>query len=201
MRFIDEQRQGSGSSRSAACSQSTVGRSRRAPTEPSRRRPRPGTPRRTADPRSAGHRGQLRRFGARKVWLTLNREGIAVARCTVERLMREPGLREYPRQAGGPPSRTSGDPPGRSGATYFTADAPIGCGSRLHLRANVDRHRLRRLRHRRLRKARFAAVETMATEGLPVQTGCRVVGVSDAGYDVWRKRMPSVRSVRHALAD
>ena len=32
-------------------------------------------------------------YGARKVWLTLNREGIAVARCTVERLMRDDGLR------------------------------------------------------------------------------------------------------------
>jgi putative transposase len=32
-------------------------------------------------------------FGARKVWLVLNREGIAVARCTVERLMRQMGLR------------------------------------------------------------------------------------------------------------
>ena len=29
---------------------------------------------------------------ARKVWLTLNREGIVVARCTVERLMAELGL-------------------------------------------------------------------------------------------------------------
>ena len=32
-------------------------------------------------------------YGARKVWLQLNREGIPVARCTVERLMREMGLR------------------------------------------------------------------------------------------------------------
>ncbi len=31
-------------------------------------------------------------YGARKVWLALNREGIGVARCTVERLMRELGL-------------------------------------------------------------------------------------------------------------
>lgn len=31
-------------------------------------------------------------YGARKVWLTLNREGIPVARCTVERLMRDEGL-------------------------------------------------------------------------------------------------------------
>ena len=30
--------------------------------------------------------------GARKVWLALNREGIGVARCTVERLMRDLGL-------------------------------------------------------------------------------------------------------------
>ncbi|MFD0360078.1 IS3 family transposase [Nocardia sp. GCM10030253] len=32
-------------------------------------------------------------YGARKVWLQLNREGIEVAQCTVERLMRELGLR------------------------------------------------------------------------------------------------------------
>jgi putative transposase len=31
-------------------------------------------------------------YGARKVWLALNREGIPVARCTVERLMRAAGL-------------------------------------------------------------------------------------------------------------
>jgi putative transposase len=31
-------------------------------------------------------------YGARKVWLALNREGITVARCTVERLMAELGL-------------------------------------------------------------------------------------------------------------
>ncbi|MBB5695254.1 transposase InsO family protein [Roseomonas pecuniae] len=32
-------------------------------------------------------------YGARKVWRQLGREGIAVARCTVERLMRSMGLR------------------------------------------------------------------------------------------------------------
>ena len=31
-------------------------------------------------------------YGARKVWLALNREGVAVARCTVERLMRDMSL-------------------------------------------------------------------------------------------------------------
>jgi putative transposase len=32
-------------------------------------------------------------YGARKVWLQLHREGISCARCTVERLMRQAGLR------------------------------------------------------------------------------------------------------------
>jgi putative transposase len=31
-------------------------------------------------------------YGAYKVWRELNRQGIAVARCTVERLMRELGI-------------------------------------------------------------------------------------------------------------
>ena len=40
-------------------------------------------------------------YGARKVWLALNREGIAVARCTVERLMRALGLRRVVRGKAG----------------------------------------------------------------------------------------------------
>lgn len=32
-------------------------------------------------------------YGARKLWHTLNRQGVPVARCTVERLMRQSGLR------------------------------------------------------------------------------------------------------------
>ena len=31
-------------------------------------------------------------YGARKVWRQLNREGISVARCTIERLMRQLGI-------------------------------------------------------------------------------------------------------------
>jgi len=38
------------------------------------------------------HQANYGVYGARKVWLALNRQGIAVARCTVERLMRELGL-------------------------------------------------------------------------------------------------------------
>ena len=36
--------------------------------------------------------GNLQVYGARKVWRQLGREGVAVARCTVERLMRRQGL-------------------------------------------------------------------------------------------------------------
>ena len=50
---------------------------------------------RRAAPRDrAGARRELRgSHGARKVWRQLRREGVAVARCTVERLMRAMGLR------------------------------------------------------------------------------------------------------------
>ena len=60
-------RAGSGSSGSAACYPVRACRSPRAPTT----------------------NGV---YGARKVWLALNREGIRVARCTVERLMKQAGL-------------------------------------------------------------------------------------------------------------
>lgn len=39
------------------------------------------------------HQAHYGVYGARKVWLQLRREGIVVARCTVERLMRQMGLR------------------------------------------------------------------------------------------------------------
>ncbi|MFE4665187.1 IS3 family transposase [Streptomyces sp. NPDC056716] len=38
------------------------------------------------------HTDNYRVCGARKIWRELNRQGHAVARCTVERLMREPGI-------------------------------------------------------------------------------------------------------------
>ena len=67
-----------------------------------------------------------RRYGPRKVWRQLKREGISVTRCTVERLMRAEGLRKAscaarrcsPRRATRPPrapttscSATSRRPP------------------------------------------------------------------------------------------
>jgi putative transposase len=50
------------------------------------------------------HGEHLGVYGARKVWRQLHREGIAVARCTVERLMGELGLEGVRR---GPPHRTT----------------------------------------------------------------------------------------------
>lgn len=38
-------------------------------------------------------RANLQVYGSDKVWRQLNREGVTVTRCTVERLMRHPGLR------------------------------------------------------------------------------------------------------------
>jgi putative transposase len=38
------------------------------------------------------HQDNFGVYGARKVWLALNREGMPVALCTVERLMRDLGL-------------------------------------------------------------------------------------------------------------
>jgi hypothetical protein len=44
------------------------------------------------------HTENLGVYGARKVWQELKRQGISVARCTVERLMRHAGLRGIPRE-------------------------------------------------------------------------------------------------------
>ena len=44
------------------------------------------------------HKANLGVYGARKMHAELNREGVRVARCTVERLMRADGLRGIPRE-------------------------------------------------------------------------------------------------------
>ena len=38
----------------------------------------------------------------------------------------------------------------------------------------------------------------MAAHGLPVQVCCRVLEVSQSGYDAWRSRPPAPRAIRHA---
>jgi putative transposase len=46
-------------------------------------------------------------------------------------------------------------------------------------------------------KGRYAAIRTMAAEGLPVEVCCRVLHVSVSGYYAWSTRSPSARSLRH----
>ena len=49
-------------------------------------------------------------YGARKVWLELNRQGIPVARCTVERLMRDLGIGGVQPRRKRPRTTVPGDP-------------------------------------------------------------------------------------------
>jgi len=94
-------------------------------------RSRPPSPRTLRDDQLAGEIRRVygqnyRVYGARKVWRQLNREGIAVARCTVERLMRQEGLQGAMR---GKKWRTTiADPQARRPADLvrrdFSAEAP-----------------------------------------------------------------------------
>lgn len=64
-------------------------------------------------------------YGARKVWGQMNREGITVARCTVERLMRELGIAGVTAPRKRPRTTIPGqDRPGDLLERDFTADAP-----------------------------------------------------------------------------
>ena len=92
-------------------------------------------------------------YGARKVWLALNRKGIAVARCTVERLMAELGRTGAVR---GKTKRTTiADPAANRPADLVQRRFGPAAPNRLwvaDLRANLVRVCLRCLRHRRLRE-------------------------------------------------
>jgi putative transposase len=66
-------------------------------------------------------------YGARKVWLQLNRQGIPVARCSVERLMSELGISGVQSRRKKPRTTVPGDPEGRPSdllARCFDAPAP-----------------------------------------------------------------------------
>ncbi len=71
------------------------------------------------------------RYGAWKVWDQLNREGIAAARCTVERLMRKLGLRGV-RRGGYKVRTTRSDPAQDRPETWSTGTSRrmprTGCG-------------------------------------------------------------------------
>ena len=113
--------------------------------------------------RDVALRGEIRRvreenfgvYGVRKVLRQLGREGVSVARYTVARLMRQMSLQwidsgkigenNHKRQGGALSAR-----PGEPGLQGVRAQPALGV--RLHLCRHLVRLRLRRLRHRRLRK-------------------------------------------------
>jgi putative transposase len=111
--------------------------------------------------RDAERRGSIRRvwqesfrvYGARKVWKQLNREAIPVARCTVERLMRQEGLRGVVR--GRRTSTTIADDlqqkPLDRDQRRFVASRPDQLWvSDFYLRGDLVRVHIRRFRDRRL---------------------------------------------------
>jgi transposase InsO family protein len=90
-------------------------------------------------------------YGVRKVWRQLKREGFDVARCTVSRLMRDMGLQGVIR--GKSVKTTIRDKAAPCPLDHVnrqfkgaTAERPLAL--RLHLCRDLDRLRLRRLRHR-----------------------------------------------------
>ena len=70
-------------------------------------------------------------YGARKVWRQLHRDGVGVARCTVERLMRQMGLAAAPVAPSdgprSPPTAQAPSPIWSSAASSPTL--PTSCGS------------------------------------------------------------------------
>ena|SRR6056297_3261456 len=105
-------------------------------------------------------------YGVRKIWRQLDREGFAVARCTVARLMKGMGIqgaRHCPRTNGGQwlaPRQAAQDdhprqerpmPAGQGEPAVPRACAEYALGQRFHLRRYLERLRLRGIRHRRLR--------------------------------------------------
>ena len=94
----------------------------------------------------------LQVYGADKVWRQLNREGVVVARCTVERLMQRQGLRGVVR---GKVVRTTisdnkAPCPLDRVNRQFKAERPNQLGFGLHLCLHLARLAVRCLRYRRL---------------------------------------------------
>ena len=137
-------------------------------------------------------------YGARKVWHVLRRAGEDVARCTVERLMHSLGLRGVVR--GKKVITTNPDTslpcPDDKVNRLFMADRPNKLcpysdagiayrvtGVRLHLRAHMVGNSLRRVCHRRFRKADrgLAHLDIHEDTVCPRRAGAGDLAKKDAG--------------------
>ena len=107
-------------------------------------------------------------YGAHKIWRQLNREGVAVARCTVERLMRAIGLAGVVRGRAWTITTQSPAPLLIVPAIWLTASlrprSRPSLGGRPHLRLDAHGLLLHRLHHRRLqpRDHRLAGIALTA---------------------------------------
>ena len=122
----------------------------------------------------------FRVYGARKVWRQLGREGFPVARCTVERLMRDLGLQGVMR---GRKRRTTfsddrAQRPLDRVNRQFQASRPNELWVADHLRRDLVWLRLRRFRHRCVRAAhhRLARGALDAHRAGPGRAGTSAVG-------------------------
>ena len=93
-------------------------------------------------------------YGADKVWDQLNKDGIGVARCTVERLMRDLGLAGLPARPGVRAHHRGRRPPRPAGrsrrAPVPGAGTEPAVGRRSHLREDPHRLGVRGVHHRRV---------------------------------------------------
>ena len=137
-------------------------------------------------------------YGARKVWRQLQREGVAVARCTVERLMRLEGLKGVVR---GEKKRTtipddSAARPADLVDRSFATDRPgPSLGRRHHLRSDLVGFRLRRLRGRRVLAVhrRLASLSLVTNRPGPRRPGASTLGTAARHH---RSRPPPGASLR-----
>lgn len=99
------------------------------------------------------HAANYHAYGYRRMWKALLREGVAVPRCQVQRLMRDSGIVGAKRR--GRPWRTTVPGSERPDTPDllerdFTAAAQRGVGRGLHLRALLGGHGVLQLRDRRV---------------------------------------------------
>ena len=148
----------------------------------------------------------FRVYGVRKVWRQLKREGFDVARCTVSRLMRDMGLQGVIR--GKSVKTTISDkaapcPLDHVNRQFKAPQAERPVALRLHLCRDLDRLRLRRLRHRRLcpqdrRLAGLAARRMRASCSMRWSRHCMIDGRSiAAGSCITRDRGSQYVSIKY----